>query len=192
MSDPVLHVVAGPNGSGKTTFSASVLGPATGLIVVNADAIAAHRWGADAAAHAYEAASLAAEARARLIAERRSFAAETVFSHASKIELMERAQEAGYHITLHVLLVPEDAAVARVRDRVANRDGHDVPEDKIRSRYARLWPLVAQGIARADTASVYDNSSAARAFRRVATFHRGALVGGVEWPTWAPSVLRGL
>jgi peroxiredoxin Q/BCP len=49
------------------------------------------------------------------------------------------AVEAGYLVTLHVFVVPEDLAVDRVENRVENR-GHAVPENKIRERYARVWP----------------------------------------------------
>lgn len=188
--DPVLHVVAGPNGAGKSTFYDKVLHPRTGLPFVNADLIAAEHWPGEAAAHAYEAAALAEQARDQLIAERQSFVAETVFSHPSKVDLVQRAHDGGYHVTLHVLLVPEDGAVARVADRVANDDGHDVPEDKIRSRYQRLWEYVAAAIAIADTSYVYDNASSERAFRRIATYLDGALVGDADWPTWTPLALR--
>jgi predicted ABC-type ATPase len=189
--DPVLHVVAGPNGAGKTTFYDKVLRPKTGLPVVNADLMAAEHWPDDAAAHAYEAAAFAERARDQLIAERQSFVAETVFSHQSKVELIQRANDAGYHTTLHVMLVPEDGAVARVADRVANDDGHDVPEDKIRSRYQRLWEHIAAAIAIADTAYVYDNSSSTQAFRRIATYVNGSLVGAADWPAWTPDALAG-
>lgn len=131
----MLHVVAGPNSAGKRTFCDKVLQPRTGLPVVNADLIAAAHWPHNTAAHAYEAAALAEQVRGRLLADRQSSIAETVFSHSSKVDFVQRAHEAGYRTTLLVLLVPEDGAVARVADRVANDDGHDVPEEKIRSRY---------------------------------------------------------
>ena len=188
--DPVLHIVAGPNGAGKTTFYNTVLQPATGLPLVNADLIAAEHWPDDAPDHAYDAAALAEQIRGQLIDQRRSFVAETVFSHSSKVELVQHAHGAGFQTTLHVLLVPEDGAVARVADRVANDDGHDVPEDKIRGRYRRLWVHIAAAIAIADTAYVYDNSSSARAFRRIAIFVNGSLVGDAAWPSWAPVELR--
>lgn len=189
--DPVLHVVAGPNGAGKTTFYDRVLFPRTHLPFVNADLIAAEHWPNDAATNAYEAAELAEQARDQLVAGRHSFVAETVFSHPSKVDFVQRAHDAGYHVTLHVLSVPEEGAVARVADRVANEAGHDVPEDKIRSRYRRLWELVAAAIAIADTSYVYDNSSSERAFRRIATYVNGDLVGDADWPAWIPSALRG-
>ncbi len=138
MSDPVLHVVAGPNGAGKTTFYAEILGPVTHLDFVNADAIAAERWPEAPHQHAYEAADLAASERSRRIKARESFATQTQFSHASKVTLVREAEQAGYVIVVHVVLIPEDLAVARVASRVGH-GGHDVPEDKVRARFHRLW-----------------------------------------------------
>ncbi len=191
MANPVLHLVAGANGSGKSTLVERVIGPVTNLPFVNADVIATERWPDDAAAHAYEAAALAAEERDRLIGERASFITETVFSHPSKITLIESAQGAGYIVTLHAVMIPEDLAVARVSDRV-DAGGHSVPEAKIRARYQRLWSHVRQAIELADEAYVYDNSSAAAPLRVVAEFRRGKLVRQGVWPPWTPSALRGM
>jgi predicted ABC-type ATPase len=189
MPDPVLHLIAGPNGAGKSTLFARVIGPTTGLEFVNADVIAADRWPEDAAAHAYDASNLAAERRDELLAARASFVTETVFSHESKVDLVKAAVEAGYLVTLHVVLVPEELAVARVPNRVAS-GGHDVPEEKIRSRYKRLWPLIAEAIAVVETTRVYDNSSASTPLRLIATFERGIPVAKPNWPRWTPKALR--
>lgn len=64
-----------------------------------------------------------------------------------------------------------------------------MPEDKIRSRYDRLWGLVAAAIARADAATVHDNSRAAQPFRRIAHFEHGVVVGSPRWPRWTPAPL---
>lgn len=183
--DPVLHLIAGPNGAGKTTFYGTVLGPVTHLDFVNADAIAADRWPGAEVEHAYEAAALAAEDRARRIAARQSFATETVFSHESKVALLRDAVQAGYRVILHVVLIPEELAVARVVDRVAN-GGHAVPEDKVRARFGRLWRHVRDAIAVVDEARVYDNSRAGEPFRLVASYLNGRVIGSPEWPSWAP------
>lgn len=190
MGDPVLHVLAGPNGSGKSTLYARVLRPVTHLPFVNADLIAAARWPepSEAQAHAYDAARLAAEERGRLIAEARSFVTETVFSHESKLDLLREARGAGYRTTLHVILVPEELAVARVRARAA-AGGHDVPEDKIRSRFHRLWSNVREAMDLVDEARFYDNSSARRPFRLVAVFLGGRPASALDWPPWAPEAL---
>ena len=189
MPDPVLHLVVGPNGAGKSTLHDVVLGPATHLEFVNADVIAAQSWPEEPAARSYDAAVIAAERRAELIGARASFVSETVFSHRSKLELVGAAVDAGYLVSLHVVLVPEALAVARVASRV-DAGGHTVPEAKIRERYGRLWPLVAAAIGVVDNTNVYDNSRAAKPFRVVATFEHGYAIGTAAWPAWTPEALR--
>jgi predicted ABC-type ATPase len=183
-----LDLVVGPNGAGKTTFVELTLAPLLpGSDFVNADEIAEHRWPADPAAHAYQAAKVAADTRTRLIELRRSFIAETVFSHPSKLELIDAAHAAGYTVVLHVLLIPEELAVQRVRHRVS-AGGHHLPEDKIHQRYQRLWALVASAITHCDTATIYDNSTL-KGPRVVAQMSGGHVIGTPAWPAWAP---RGL
>ncbi|MDT5146715.1 MAG: hypothetical protein QOC58_1360 [Mycobacterium sp.] len=183
-----LDLIVGPNGAGKSTFVEFTLArllPRSAF--VNADAIAKRRWPAEPAAHAYEAARSAAETRAKLIELRRSFIAETVFSHPSKLELIETAHAADYTVVLHALIIPEELAVLRVNCRV-QAGGHDVPEDKIRQRFQRLWALVGTAIARCDSATVYDNS-ALKGPRIVAQMSGGHLIGASRWPTWSPPEL---
>jgi predicted ABC-type ATPase len=181
-----LQLVVGPNGSGKTTFVTRFLGPGLpGFVYVNPDEIAKARWPDDPDAHAYDAAQVAAETRDHLIAAGRSFIAETVFSHPSKLDLIRTAQTAGYQVVLHVMLVPKELAVARVAYRV-QAGGHDVPEHKIRERYDRLWRLVSEAIAKADRSAVYDNSKRTGP-AKVAEFFQGLPVGTVSWPAWAPA-----
>jgi predicted ABC-type ATPase len=183
-----LDLVAGPNGAGKSTFVELTLAPLLpGSVFVNADEIAKQRWPANPAAHAYDAALIAAETRARLIELGRSFIAETVFSHPSKLELIDTAHAAGYTVVLHVLLIGEELAVARVAYRVA-AGGHPVAENKIRERYHRLWALVADAIARCDQATVYDNSGT-KGPRIVAQMSAGFIVGSPTWPHWTPQAL---
>lgn len=189
MSDPVLHVIAGPNGAGKSTFYAEVVGPVTHLEFVNADAIAADRWPDAVAEHAYNAAALAARERTWRIENRQSFATETVFSHESKIALLQEAKQADYLITLHIVLVPEELAVVRVLNRVAN-GGHHVPEDKIRARFGRLRGYLRPAIALVDDAYVYDNTRSDDPFRLIATYVNGHLTGTPHWPAWVPAELR--
>jgi predicted ABC-type ATPase len=184
-----LDLVVGPNGAGKSTFIAFTLAPLLPQsVVVNADDIARQRWPQDPVSHAYDAARVAADTRARLIELGRPFIAETVFSHPSKRGLIGAAHNAGFTVVLHVLLIPEDLAVQRVRHRVA-AGGHDVPEDKIRQRHRRLWALVADAIALSDTATVYDNSRL-RGPRIVAQLSGGDIIGSPDWPAWTSEALR--
>lgn len=191
MTDPVLHVIAGPNGAGKTTLYERVIGPTTNLPFVNADLIATETWPGEELEHGHDAARRAAETRDRLLAERRSFVTETVFSHPSKVDLVAAARRAGYQITMHVVVIPPDLAVLRVQERV-RRGGHDVPERKIIDRWKRLWAHVAETVPAADEVIIYDNSEARRPFRIVARFRDGLPVVPPEWPAWTPAALRAL
>ncbi len=183
-----LDLVVGPNGAGKSTFVELILAPLRpGVAFVNADLIAARKWPDDPQPHAYEAARIAAQTRARLIESRSPFIAETVFSHPSKLELIDTAKAAGYTVALHVVLVPAELAVHRVAFRVT-AGGHAVPEEKVRERYARLWPLVVQAVDRVDVTHVWDNA------RRdgpaeVALFAAGSPIGPCRWPAWCPPEL---
>lgn len=181
----------GPNGSGKTTFVTHVLAPnLPPTVFVNADEIARTRWPEDPAGHAYDAARVAQETRAALIAAGHSFIAETVFSHPSKVQLVRDAKQAGYTVMLHGLLVPEELAVLRVVYRV-QAGGHDVPEQKIRERYQRLWTHVALAVALADHATFYDNSKQ-EGPQIVAEFTAGMATDHARWPDWTPQQLRAL
>ncbi|MGA8329222.1 MAG: AAA family ATPase [Mycobacterium sp.] len=184
-----LDLVVGPNGAGKSTFVELTLAPQLpGSVFVNADEIAKQRWPEDPASHSYEAARVAAATRGKLIELGASFIAETVFSHPSKLELIEAARAADYTIVLHVLLIPEELAVERVRHRVST-GGHDVPENKIRERYQRLWGLIATALIRCDSASVYDNSRL-EGPHIVAQVNDGFCIDSPAWPAWTPDVLR--
>lgn len=161
----------------------------TRLPFVNADLLAADRWPDAQEAHAYEASALAAEVRERLIRDRTSFITETVFSHPSKLDLIETAKEAGYLVELHVVIAPVELSVARSQLRV-RQGGHSVPEGKIRKRYVRLWPLVAQALPMAQIGHIWDASSGS--FLEIARFRLGRRTQLAPWPKWAPSELRDL
>lgn len=188
---PILHVLAGCNGAGKTTLFERVIGPVTGLPFINADLIAKQSFPGDEQQQSYKAAQMAAAARKAAMQQRQSFVAETVFSHPSKIELVRSAIEASYLVTLHIVMVPEELAVVRTQLR-RDQGGHAVPEDKVRSRYQRLWPIVFEAVQLADESVVYDNSRATRPFRVIARFRSGRLTGTPEWPAWSPGPFRDL
>jgi predicted ABC-type ATPase len=182
-----LDLVVGPNGAGKSTFVEFVLAEARpGVPFVNADVIAAQRWPDDPSSHAYEAARAAETAREALVTSGESFIAEAVASHESKVDLVRRARSAGYYVHVIVVAVPEEYSVERVLARVAV-GGHDVPEEKIRSRWRRLWDNVVAMIELADSAEVFDNAGPGPV--TIATFVAGDIVGAPRWPDWTPVAL---
>lgn len=183
-----LDLIVGPNGAGKSTFVREYLLASLppGTLFVNADEIARARWPGAEAEHSYEAARIAADTRDRLLTLRQPFIAETVFSHPSKLDLIDNALAAGYTVALHVIVVPLVISQHRVTLRVA-QGGHKVPPEKIANRYKRLWSLVVDAIGRADSAGVWDNSG--RQPVKVAEFIGGLPVSPPRWPAWTPSPL---
>ena len=153
---PELVMVVGPNGSGKTTLTRGFLELRTGqppVPWINADELAREQQ-MDAGA----AQRLAAQLRAELIERRSSFTCETVGSHPSRIAELQLARRAGFRITVvFVSTEHPDINVARVRRRV-REGGHDVPEARTRSRYAKTMQLAASYMLVADEAFVFDTS----------------------------------
>jgi predicted ABC-type ATPase len=158
-----------------------------GSLFVNADVIAAEYWPEDPGVHAYEASRIAAETRSALIRDGREFIAETVFSHPSKLDLVDDAVEAGYFVSLHVLMLPEELAVARVKIRV-EQGGHEVPEEKIRGRYRRLWTYVVPAAEKASSTDFWDNSTI-EGPALIAELAGGNLLGRPKWPDWTPPII---
>jgi len=191
--DPFLWVLAGPNGAGKTTYYERKIRPVLKAEFVNADILARQRWAGAAERHTAEAAKLADERRLELTAARRSFVAETVFSHPSKLDWLRRAKAQGYVVWLtFIYLESAELAIARVRERV-ERGGHDVPADRIRGRYARLPEMVRAAVRLVDRAFIVDNSYLDRALRDVVVFERGRVTYAGEDPSkWARRIFPDL
>ena len=70
------------------------------------------------------------------------FSFETVLSTERNLRLLEREKEKGYFIRCYYILTADPAInIWRVKSRVES-GGHDVPEEKIISRYDRALGLV--------------------------------------------------
>lgn len=147
---PEVIVFAGPNGSGKSTITklAKVIEP-----YINADDIKRSTHCTD-----LEAAQRAEQLRMEAINQRVSFTFETVLSTERNLHLLERAKEQGYFIRcIYVLTCDPQINVARVKSRVLS-GGHDVPREKIESRYGKALALVPRLVDICDICHIYDNS----------------------------------
>ena len=79
-------------------------------------------------------------------------------SHQSKVDLLAQAQAAGYRTYLYFVATDDPAInVSRVQNRVQLK-GHDVPRDKIETRYHRSLGLLMDAIRHSNRAYVFDNS----------------------------------
>jgi predicted ABC-type ATPase len=153
-NQPVLIVIAWPNGSGKSTVTKD-LERRTGFpdIYINADDIKKDEGISD-----IEAWEKAERQRAEALNSRESFAFETVFSHPGKVDFIRQAKDAGYWVRLYFICTQDaDINVRRIQARYKT-GGHDVPEDKTRSRYVRSMRLLSQVFPIVDEADIFNNS----------------------------------
>ena len=121
--------------------------------------------------------------RSRLMAARAFFISETVSAHPSKVEPRGRGNRLGDPVHLHVILVRRALAVRSVAARLRRR-ARCTRTEKIRERYARLWPG-HRGPDLADrttSTTTFVRPSRSRWRRRRA----GRLVGEPAWPAWTP------
>jgi predicted ABC-type ATPase len=178
---PIVVALAGPNGAGKTTFYGAHLARA-GLRFVNADELAR-----ELAIDAYEAARVAKNVREALLGQRESFVFETVFSDpvGEKLEFLRRASATGYTVVLcYIGLDSPELSDERVAMRVV-QGGHDVPTEKIISRYPRTLENLRRAIRELPHVLVFDNSDLGRPFRRIASFENGTAVELADpLPAW--------
>jgi predicted ABC-type ATPase len=168
---PILVAIAGPNGAGKTTFFHAHLASA-GLRFINADVLAA-----ELAVGPYEAARLADALRKTLIGRGESFVFETVFADrvGDKVAFLEEAAGRGYVVVLcYIGLSGADQSAERVAMRVS-QGGHDVPDDKLQSRFSRTLANLRAAIARLPHVLIYDNSDVNVPYRQAAVFEHGQL-----------------
>jgi len=110
------------------------------------------------AINSYYAAVLISAIREYLLRKKISFSFETVMSHPSKIEFLARAKEEGYRTYLYYVATEDPKInINRVNIRVSE-GGHNVPQDKIISRYKRSLELLKDAVKVVDRSFIFDNS----------------------------------
>lgn len=156
---PEIIVFAGPNGSGKSTITelANIIEP-----YVNADEIKRISFCSD-----LEAAQKADKIRNDLVNKNISFTFETVLSTRRNLDLLKRAKAKGYFIRcIYVLTSDYNINIMRVKSRAA-MGGHNVPCEKIISRYEKALHLLPELLEVCDICHIYDNSDKpARIFKK--------------------------
>jgi predicted ABC-type ATPase len=96
--------------------------------------------------------------RKKLLSSKKKFSFETVFSHPGKLEIMKQAKANGYKVYLYFVSTESpEINKERVQIRVRN-NGHDVPSDKIESRYFRSLDLLFDAAQIAYQVFFWDNS----------------------------------
>jgi len=127
--------VAGPNGSGKTTFALEYLQQYSHPYL-SADAIA-DQMGAPAEQVRIEAGKRFLRGVSEEIREKRSFLVESTLSGLTFRKMLRQMGQSGYEVSVvFIFLRSADACVARILERV-RKGGHAVPECDARRRFSR-------------------------------------------------------
>lgn len=190
---PVLIVIAGPNGSGKTTITKKVVRHewSEGVNYINPDDIAEQLFGGwNERDSVLKAAKYSTKLREECLSRKESLMFETVFSTEEKTDFLRRAKDAGYFIRFFFVSTegPEINAL-RVAKRVM-AGGHDVPIPKIISRYSKSIVNSIMAIRLSDRAYIYDNSIENAEARLLFRTENGKIVKTytAEIPKWSKQI----
>lgn len=157
---PVLYIIAGCNGAGKTTASKTILPTILDCTeFVNADEIARGLSPFNPEGVAVKAGRLMLERIDELIEKQETFAIETTLATRSYAKLVEEVQAKGYTVVLiYFWLNSYDLAKERVSNRV-KAGGHNIPDEVVERRYTLgIQNLCKIFIGVVDEWLVYDNS----------------------------------
>lgn len=191
---PELIIIAGPNGSGKTSVTQKFLHHewAEGTIYINPDEIAKDKFGDwNSRESIIKAANYCAEWRELCLVEKKSFVFETVMSAEDKIDFIIRAKQAGFFIRLFFISTSHPSINASRIARRVMEGGHDVPIAKIVSRYYKSIENCRTVASVVDRLYVYDNSVDGQDAKIQFRLTNGKLVKvyDEEVPKWAQIIL---
>jgi predicted ABC-type ATPase len=156
---PNLYIIAGCNGAGKTTASYTILPEILNCKeFVNADSIAAGLSPFNPDNVALEAGRIMLQRINQLMNEKIDFAFETTLATRSYVQLVKRAQDIGYKVTLLFFwLYSPEIAIERVAKRVS-KGGHHIPDNIVDRRYRRgIFNLINLYISICDKWMVVNN-----------------------------------
>lgn len=192
---PTLCIVAGPNGSGKTSTTVQLLHNewTESSLYINPNNIAQEQFGDwNSPSAVLKAAELATEMRYECLEKKRDFVFETVFSSDEKLQFVKEAKKAGFFIRIFFVCTENpEINVRRITQRYLN-GGHEVPISKIISRYYKSLLNIGKAISLVDRVYIYDNSIENQMPQLLFRTVNGALFKQYvkEIPEWAQFLLK--
>ena len=157
-----VYIIAGSNGSGKTTFARIFLPDYIKCPhFINTDLIAQGLSPFSPQIAAMKAGRIVIEQIDDLAGKGDSFAFETTLAGKAYLNTLKKLKEAGYSLHLFFLWIPTvELALARIKDRIAD-GGHDVPAQDVRRRFRRgIYNFFKLYRPLLDSWMFFDNSSA--------------------------------
>jgi len=131
-----LYIIAGANGSGKTTFAKSFANIHK-MYFINADEIAKELDPENITKHQVKAGRIFFKELNKRLSEKNSFIIETTLSGKYLVKYIKKAQENGFEVEMiYLFLEKAEENISRVVHRVLN-GGHHVPKDDIIRRFYR-------------------------------------------------------
>ena len=131
-----LYILAGANGSGKSTIAAAIL-PAENISYINADDIAKELCPSDLGSVKIKAGKIFFDRTEECFKKQQSFAIESTLSGLGHIKIIKKAQSLGYSVVIaYVFVDSPQVCINRIKARVKN-GGHHVPDADVIRRYAR-------------------------------------------------------
>lgn len=192
---PVLIVIAGPNGSGKTSVTSKILQHEwmEDSVYINPDIVAQEKFGDWNSMDAIKKAVVYCEEwREKCLTERKSLIFETVLSAKDKIDYIERAKKIGFFVRLFFVCTKSPAINAsRIAQRVM-KGGHDVPIVKIISRYQKSVLNCKHIATKVDRTYLYDNSIENTEAKLLLRLADGKIAKQYteELPEWAKQIIQ--
>ncbi len=155
-----IHILAGPNGSGKTSNARIVLLPnwLKTNEFINADEIAKNLSPENPEKSAVTAGRLMLKRLDHLLEDGVDFAFETTLSAKIYLNLIKKAQKMGYEVNLIFLCLDNpELAHKRVIGRVS-KGGHNIDPPVIYRRFANGLKNLREYLEIVDTATIYEAS----------------------------------
>lgn len=192
---PSLCIVAGPNGSGKTTTTEQLLKYewTDNSVYINPDNIAKDEFGDwNSPSAVMKAAQRATDLRYECLKAGHDFVFETVLSSEEKVEFIHKAKQRGYFIRIFFVCTESpEINVVRITKRYLS-GGHEVPISKVVTRYYKSLLNMRRIIALVDRAYFYDNSIDNKTPRLLFRTVDGLLFKKYtdDMPEWAKKMLK--